>query len=219
MGRLYLVAGGSASGKSEYAENLASAIISDHHGADPLRLYYIAAMHPYDDESKERVKRHRMLRYGKGFETIECHTGISRLENELPKNSVVMLECMSNLLANELYLEQGALYDLVSGGGMKRDNEEELKNRLYECIVSPAVRLAARADSFVVVTNDIFSDGSSYEPETEEYIRLLGYVNQRLAGAADHVTRVVCSIPISIKGEEPLYPQDMLTRQKSNEDI
>ena len=47
-----------------------------------------------------------------------------------------------------------------------------------------------------------FISASSYEPETMEYIRNLGQINQQLAEMADSVIEVVAGIPIFIKGEK-----------------
>ena len=64
---LILVTGGSGSGKSEYAEGIAVSLAE----REGLPLYYIAAMKPYGEEGKRRVERHRRLRAGKGFQTVE----------------------------------------------------------------------------------------------------------------------------------------------------
>ena len=65
---VYLVTGGSGSGKSAFAENLAVKLKKQTlHGG----LYYIATMHCYDEESKKRISRHREMRKDKCFETIE----------------------------------------------------------------------------------------------------------------------------------------------------
>ena len=62
---IYLVTGGSGSGKSAYAESLLS-------GFENIRSrYYIATMQVYGEEGKKRVERHRRLRAGKGFITSE----------------------------------------------------------------------------------------------------------------------------------------------------
>ena len=67
---------------------------------------YIATMFPFDEESKKRVQRHRNMRSGKGFETIECYTDLAQVR--VSKGSTVLLECMSNLVANEMFQENGA---------------------------------------------------------------------------------------------------------------
>ena len=84
-----VVTGGSGSGKSAFAEDK---ILSLGQG----KRFYIATMHPYDEESYKRVERHRKMRAGKGFETVECYTGLENLE--FPQDAIVLLECMSNCL-------------------------------------------------------------------------------------------------------------------------
>ena len=68
-----VVTGGSGSGKSAFAEDK---ILS----FGPRKRIYVATMHPYDEESHKRVARHRNMRAGKGFETVECYTGLKKLD-------------------------------------------------------------------------------------------------------------------------------------------
>ena len=96
---LTLVTGGSGSGKSAFAEDRVLSF------GDAQRIY-IATMHPFDEESHKRIERHQKMRAGKGFETVECYTGLKNVK--LPAGCVVLLECMSNLVANEMFEEQGA---------------------------------------------------------------------------------------------------------------
>ena len=98
---LILVTGGSGSGKSEYAENTAVRLAKE----EGLPLYYIAAMKPYGEEGRRRVERHRRLRAGKGFETWERYMDLKGLA--LPKRGVALLECLSNLTANEMFEPEG----------------------------------------------------------------------------------------------------------------
>ena len=69
---ILLVTGGSASGKSEYAENRALQLAK----AEQKKLIYLAAMKPFGEEAAKRIERHRQLRAGKGFETVERYTDI-----------------------------------------------------------------------------------------------------------------------------------------------
>ena len=64
---ILLVTGGSASGKSEYAENRALQLAK----TEQKKLIYLAAMKPFGEEAAKRIERHRQLRAGKGFETVE----------------------------------------------------------------------------------------------------------------------------------------------------
>lgn len=171
-----LITGGSGSGKSEYAETLAVELAKK----EQLPLYYIATMVPYGEEGHRRVERHRKLRAGKGFETIECFVNLK--EQELPEPGVVLLECLSNLTANEMFEENGA------------------GERTVEEILQGMESLRGRCVHLVTVTNDIFSDGLHYDETTEQYQRRLGILNQKLAREADRVTEVVCGIPLLVKG-------------------
>ena len=66
-----LVTGGSGSGKSEFAENIAMKLGG--------KMLYVATMKPYDDECLKRIERHRKMRDGKGFRTVECYTDLSEI--------------------------------------------------------------------------------------------------------------------------------------------
>ena len=175
---LTLVTGGSGSGKSAFAEDRVLSF-------GEAKRIYIATMHPFDEESHKRIERHRKMRAGKGFETVECYTGLKKVRlPESDKDRVVLLECMSNLAANEMFEEQGA------------------HERTVEEILSGLENLMEQAAHVVIVTNEIFSDGCRYDAETVRYIRLLGNLNIRMAEEADAVTEVVYGIPIRRKGED-----------------
>lgn len=176
-----VVTGGSGSGKSEYAENQMVALAGQRSGEMPLQLYYLATMYPFDEESHKRIARHRAMRREKHFETVEQYTGIKDLR--LPPNAAVLLECMSNLTANEMYQPQGA------------------GTRTVEEILDGIRSLKEQCVHLVVVTNEIFSDGIEYDPETRRYQQYLGAINQAMAGEADKVVEVVYGIPLILKDE------------------
>ena len=168
----HLITGGSGSGKSAYAEQC----ILDFQGNNRI---YIATMYPFDEESHKRIDRHREMRKEKKFSTIECYTGLRSLE--LPNDADVLLECMSNLTANEMYQEQGAGEDTP------------------EQILDGIENLRKKVRNLVVVTNEVFSDGITYDPDTMRYLSYLGEINQQMGRMADRVTEVVYGIPVPIK--------------------
>lgn len=169
---MHLITGGSGSGKSAFAEDLAVQ-------AGKKRLY-LATMEPFGEEGRERVRKHRKMRAGKGFETLEWYRDLDRLELE-GNDRVILLECMTNLVANELF----------EGGG----TDEEICSRVEKGIR----HLQNHCQDLMIVTSQFVSDGLDYEPETLRYIRLLGRVNRLLAEAADQVTEVACGIPVPVK--------------------
>lgn len=199
---MVLVTGASGSGKSEYAEGVAVKL------AGKGNLYYLATMRVYGEEGARRVERHRKLRAGKGFQTVECPVNvdeafaqaydgtISEAEfsaQECVKSDgkawmpVALLECMSNLVANVMFPETAG---------------DEINANCVENIIHRIRHLKDQTGHLVIVTNQIFEDGIIYEPETMEYIKNLGQINQCLAEMADSVIEVVAGIPILIKGEK-----------------
>ena len=53
-------------------------------------MIYVATMRPFDEEGEKRIERHRRMRDGKGFLTVECYEKMERLA--LPEHSFVLLE-------------------------------------------------------------------------------------------------------------------------------
>lgn len=139
-----LVIGGSASGKSEYAEGLVMKV------SPTAPRIYIATMEPFDKECLERIKRHRTMRAEKSFETLECYTGLENVD--VPAGSTVLLECMSNLCANEMYSPDGR------------------REQAAEAILEGVERLRRQCDEPIVVSNEVFSGGMRYEGDTPRYL-------------------------------------------------
>ena len=165
-----LVTGGAASGKSEYAEGLL--------GNLKRGKYYIATMESDSPKSAERIMRHRHLRDAKGFETIERPCDFVGLN--LPAEAKgALVECVTNLLANEMFTGERC-------GAEKR-------------VVNGIERLKKQVDNLVVVTGEVGNDGGGYDEFTEDYIVALAKVNRELAGKADRVTEVVVGIPVRVK--------------------
>ena len=109
-------------------------------------------------------------------------------EAKIPDGSAVLLEDLSNLLANEIYLPGGQL-------AIKERTEEQLA----EAVLGPVLALAERASVLVVVTNEIFSDGVLYDEETEAFRKDLAILNRAIASRADAVYEVVAGIPLIMK--------------------
>lgn len=210
---LHIVYGGSASGKSSYAESFAMSLQGEG------RLLYIATMYPYkwntteiDPETMQRIERHRAMRADKGFDTVECYRHVEHIMAK--RQDVLLLECMSNLLANEMYLEpdsdDGGLAETMPEvkktgvDGNAGSNMAETMSPVSKKIVQALVDLSTRVQDVVIVTNDVFSDGGSltYDESTREYVKNLAEINCALAREAATVTEIVCGIPVKIKGDK-----------------
>ena len=181
---MILITGGSGSGKSAYGEKR---ILE----AGEMTRYYIATMEVFGEEGRKKVERHKKLRQGKGFITIESPKDVGRekvlemLRSDGQKKAV-LLECISNLTANEMF---GSSFGEGSEPGRRTE-------ALAEKICTDIEKIDKAADFFAVITNEVGSDGEMYEKETLEYIRLLGLVNCRLAKMASEVVEVVYGIPV-----------------------
>jgi len=169
---LILVSGGAASGKSAFAEEL---ITSSGIG----RRVYLATMQVWDTESRRRVERHRAMRAGKGFETVERPLDLAGAS--LPAGSAVLLEDLTNLTANEFFSPQGP------EGALER-----LRAGLR--------RVSESSGLLVAVTGELFSDGTCYGPETQAYLDCLARLNRAAAAQAVAVYEVVCGLPVRWKG-------------------
>ncbi|MCR5719421.1 MAG: bifunctional adenosylcobinamide kinase/adenosylcobinamide-phosphate guanylyltransferase, partial [Lachnospiraceae bacterium] len=114
-----LIIGKPDSGKSLMAEELLS--------KNPNRDHiYLATMKVCDEAGIKRIEKHRKQREGKGFTTLELCYEISKATSFIkdPQNSAVLLECISNLVGNEMYDNPERSF-LVSGE--KKDTDTFVK--------------------------------------------------------------------------------------------
>ena len=170
---LILVSGGSGSGKSAFAEDL---IVSS--GLETK--IYVATMQVWDAESEARVERHRAMRAGKGFETIERPADLAGFA--LPEGCAVLLEDLPNLFANEYFGAAGA------AGAAER-------------VLRGVLRAAERSALLAVVTGNVYAGGMDYAAQTRAWLAELARLERKLAAAAEQVWEVVCGIPVGWKGE------------------
>lgn len=176
-----LVIGGSGSGKSAYAEELACLYAEQEH----TTKYYLASMQVFDEEGRRKVERHRELRKGKGFLTIEQPLQIADALYQMETGKkTVLLECISNLTANEMFQR-----------AQTRTGEEAA-----ESIISGIKQICETDTQLIIVSNNVFEDGITYDPATMDYIHAMGKINQELASWADRVVEVVAGIPVPVKG-------------------
>lgn len=167
---IILVTGGSGSGKSAFAEDCLTQL-----GADN-RVYVATMRCDGNAETDVRIKRHQKMRADKQFTTVECPDHLEH--QQFAPDSNMLLECASNLLANEWFVP---------------------------CRVDPVVRITQaiatmQVKHLVVVTNEVFSDAVCYDSDTTAYLEALGALNRQFASMADVVYEVVYGIPILIKG-------------------
>ncbi|MCR4963871.1 MAG: bifunctional adenosylcobinamide kinase/adenosylcobinamide-phosphate guanylyltransferase [Firmicutes bacterium] len=167
---LILIKGANSSGKSLYAEKLASRIRQGD-------LYYVATMNPYGEEGQARIAKHRKQRQGLGFRTVEKLYDIDQIA--VTPDSLVLLEDVSNLLANILFREQPG----------------DWQNAFGEIMA-----LSEKCRHFIVVTIDELSE-EGFSGETKGYIQDLNRLNRRLQDCAAMVVQMKNGEPCIIKGD------------------
>ena len=161
---IHFFIGKSNTGKSEKAEELAMTF-------DASQRLYIATMKVMDEDGKKRVQKHRKQRAGKGFETLEITI---RMIND-PENTVVLLECISNLVGNEMY-----------------DNPDKtvLDEDRFAKEISNDVKLLANSVAELIVVSSEYEVKEDYSDETLKYIRYLDRTNEEIKQIADKVYEI-----------------------------
>ncbi len=168
MGEIILVSGKNGSGKSRFAEQLAAKFLGERR--------YVATMISKTPENERRIRRHRQQREGLGFITLEVPYQVEKAA--VPLGALVLLEDVSNLLANTIFAHSG--------------NEEEVCRGICT--------LAARCSLLIAVTISGLSP-DCYWGETAAYIRSLNRLNQMLFNQAAAAVEMKESAPDWQKGE------------------
>lgn len=174
---MILLTGGAACGKSYVAEQLVTRF--------PGKRYYIATMRPWGADGQAKIAKHRAMRQGKSFTTIECYGNLASVAIDEPE-SVVLLECITNLVADELYDDLGNM--------LSRDS-------VCKTVLEGIDALRKQCAHLIMITNDVGSDGVMYSAETAEYVSLLGQINCMVAAKSDAVIDMACGFPLVIKGD------------------
>lgn len=170
------ISGSSRSGKSSYAESRLESF------SGSLKIY-IAASRVTDDEMKERVKLHQERRRDKGFITIEreCDLG----DVNIPEGASVMIESLTAWTANEMF----------------RDECVHDSDYVIGKIHSELEGIRQKAMNLIVVADDIFSDGITYDALTELYMKTLAELEIMIASYADEVIEIFAGMPYNFKNE------------------
>lgn len=182
------VFGSSNSGKSRFAEDYVC------RQNDCKNKYYLATMQVMEAEGEKRVDRHRKQREGKGFLTIEQPRDIfAQTKNYDFSDSIVLLECISNLVGNEMF----SVSDVDTQ--IKQENELPYEKEVVNVLMKDILALSKVAKKLVIVSSINFEERDDYDEETRKYIQTIYALNERLKEVADEAYEVVAEIPRCIK--------------------
>ena len=171
MKKIILITGGARSGKSRYAEELALSL-----SKNPV---YVATAHVWDEEFRERVKKHQERR-GPEWTNIEEEKQLSR--HDLT-GRVAVIDCITLWCTN-------VFFEL-----------KEVEPSL-EALKAEFDRFVAQDATLIFVTNEIGMGGVSENAVQRKFTDLQGWMNQYVAGKADEVVLMVSGIPVKVKSEE-----------------
>lgn len=183
---IILCSGGARSGKSEFAEQLALSLKG--------RKAYVATGQAFDDEMKDRIKKHQ-LRRGKEWITFEIPLHLHKNWEQIKNVSdVILIDCLTMFTSNHVF----AHGDI---------NTQEDSNRI-ESIILEELRLLlqdinnSNDKTVIFVTNEI---GLGIVPENKlaRYFRdITGRVNRKVASAANKMYLTISGVTIELKSQE-----------------
>lgn len=183
---IILCSGGARSGKSEFAEQLALSLKG--------RKAYVATGQAFDDEMKDRIKKHQ-LRRGKEWINFEIPLNLHQnWKNIKNVSDVILIDCLTMFTSNHVF----AHGDI---------NTQEDANRI-ESIILEELRLLLQEinnsndKTVIFVTNEI---GLGIVPENKlaRYFRdITGRVNREVANAANKMYLTVSGVTIELKSQE-----------------
>ena len=169
MKKIILITGGQRSGKSSKAEALALSL-----SANPV---YVATAHIWDEEFRERVRRHQERR-GPQWTNIEEETALSH--HDLTGRTVVV-DCVTLWLTNFFFQ-------------LDSDTDKAL-----EVAKAEFDAFTGHDATYIFVTNEIGSGGVSENAIQRKFTDLQGWMNQYIASRADEVILMVSGIEVKVK--------------------
>jgi adenosylcobinamide kinase/adenosylcobinamide-phosphate guanylyltransferase len=169
MKRIILITGGQRSGKSNKAEELALSL-----SENPV---YMATAHVWDEEFRERVRRHQERR-GAQWTNIEEETALSKHDMT---GRVVVIDCVTLWLTNFFFAN---------------DSNTDIS---LEQAKAEFDKFTEAEATYIFVTNEIGSGGVSDNAIQRKFTDLQGWMNQYIAQKADEVILMVAGLPVIIK--------------------
>jgi len=191
MGKLTLILGGARSGKSSFAERRAKELGGD-------SVLYVATSETKDEEMQQRVEKHRAERPS-AWETVEAPRNVAQtLRQKRSAARVILLDCMTFLVANHLMDAAGPEDDPFDAPSSNPFDTRIEADVLAEVEALVAYVKETQVD-MLVVSNEV---GLGVVPPYElgrAYRDILGRANQILARHADEVQFLVSGIPMRVK--------------------
>ena len=169
MRKIILITGGQRSGKSTKAEELAMSL-----SPNPV---YMATAHIWDEEFRERVRKHQERR-GPQWTNIEEETQLSLHDMT---GRVIVIDCVTLWLTNFFFANNSDV-----------DKSLELAKAEFDKFTEPDA-------TYIFVTNEIGLGGVSENAIQRKFTDLEGWMNQYIVSKANEVILMVSGIEVKIK--------------------
>jgi adenosylcobinamide kinase/adenosylcobinamide-phosphate guanylyltransferase len=174
-GKLVFVTGAARSGKSFFAEKMASKLEG--------KVKYIATCVPGDDEMLDRVARHQARRPA-NWQTIEEALDPVQVIKEFDESGhIFLLDCLTLLVSNLIL----------------QNNIELGEEQLLQKITELAKVSRESAADVIIVSNEVGWGIVPGDPLSRLYRDIIGRANQTIAAYADEVYITIAGIPIELK--------------------
>jgi adenosylcobinamide kinase/adenosylcobinamide-phosphate guanylyltransferase len=170
--KIYFITGGARSGKSAFAEKLASEL--------PGKRAYLATAQALDPEMAARIEKHRKDR-DLAWDTYEEPLAVAELLKKLSgRYDVVLLDCLTLWLSNVI---------------AHTESDVAVFSRSDELISA----ISDFNGVCIVVSNEVGLGIVPDNPLARKFRDFAGILNQRVAQTADDVYFTAAGIPLKIK--------------------
>lgn len=185
---IVFVSGGVRSGKSRIAETYVQKL-----AASGSQAHYIATAWASDDEMKQRIAHHQQRRQKQAVKwaTWEQPVRLDKLIPVFTKNDVILLDCVTNWLANELFADES----------WRRETACFHKARQMWATLQ---QLGNASRALIIVSNELFSGGVPDDLGTYHFMKTLGWLHQQIVANAQLAILVQNGIAVVKKGESCL---------------
>jgi adenosylcobinamide kinase/adenosylcobinamide-phosphate guanylyltransferase len=178
--QVHLVLGGARSGKSRFAEQVAT--------DSAKNVVYVATATVYDDEMQQRINRHIDDRPDHWLTVEEPLLLAQVLQQHADKETCLLVDCLTLWLTNVLMTEQGQADSINSEIKSLAEYKEEL-----------LTTLSSLPGQVILVSNEV---GQGIVPMGElsrRFVDEAGWLHQDIARLANNVTLIVAGLAMPLK--------------------
>lgn len=174
VNKVELVLGGARSGKSRYAEGVASASCKP--------VVYIATSEVRDDEMAKRVQLHQQQR-PKQWTVVEEPYGLAdALRKHSHADNCVLVDCLTLWLSNSLF-------------GQSQQAWTDIRQDFLQALLEVSGQV-------LLVSNEVGCGVVPMGKETRQFVDEAGWLHQAIAQQVAKVTLVTAGLPMTLKGGE-----------------